>query len=188
MAVLLTFWLALTTALAQSAAPKHRAQVTVVGTISVTVSNLQRSAEFYSRVLAFQEIARNRRSATLELGGEQIELIQSTTPDPQPIPPEQAALNNVPGAHLRIITLRAANGPGIELLEYLKPRTGRDLPYHPRASDLVHRQATVFVANATAIANVDSKLQSVSAADAAQAPFIVRDDGHELLLRPKAEK
>ena len=33
--------------------------------------------------------------------------------------PEQERLNNVFGAHLRITALRAASGPGIELLEYL---------------------------------------------------------------------
>ena len=39
--------------------------------------------------------------------------------------PEQERLNNVPGAHLRISTLRAAAGPGIEFLEYLSPCDGR---------------------------------------------------------------
>src|SRR5262249_40739484 len=41
--------------------------------------------------------------------------------------PEQEGLNAVTGARLRITTLRAADGPGIELLEYLAPRTGRSL-------------------------------------------------------------
>src|SRR5512138_3774743 len=52
---------------------------------------------------------------------------------------EQERLNNVPGAHLRITTLRTPQGPGIELLEYLQPRTGRDLPFEPRVSDVIHR-------------------------------------------------
>lgn len=52
--------------------------------------------------------------------------------------PEQARLNSVPGAHLRITTLRAASGPGVELLEYLSPRDGRHLPWQPRSNDLVH--------------------------------------------------
>jgi catechol 2,3-dioxygenase-like lactoylglutathione lyase family enzyme len=42
--------------------------------------------------------------------------------------PEQEALNAVPGAHLRITALRAADGPGVELLEYLAPRRGRPYP------------------------------------------------------------
>ncbi len=36
---------------------------------------------------------------------------------------EQERLNNVFGARLRITALRAARGPGVELLEYLAPRT-----------------------------------------------------------------
>lgn len=38
---------------------------------------------------------------------------------------EQARLNNVPGAHLRITSLRAHEGIGIEFLEYFNPRNGR---------------------------------------------------------------
>ncbi|MBL0927826.1 MAG: VOC family protein [Phycisphaerales bacterium] len=41
---------------------------------------------------------------------------------------EQEHLNNVFGARLRITALRAAHGPGVELLEYLAPRTGRTPP------------------------------------------------------------
>src|SRR5262249_54493744 len=37
---------------------------------------------------------------------------------------EQEHLNNVFGARLRITAVRAAEGPGIELLEYLAPRDG----------------------------------------------------------------
>ena len=49
--------------------------------------------------------------------------------------PEQERLNNVFGAHLRITGLRAASGPGVELLEYLTPRTGRPYPADSVASD-----------------------------------------------------
>jgi catechol 2,3-dioxygenase-like lactoylglutathione lyase family enzyme len=38
---------------------------------------------------------------------------------------EQEHLNNVFGARLRITTLRAALGPGVEFLEYIAPRDGR---------------------------------------------------------------
>lgn len=54
--------------------------------------------------------------------------------------PEQERLNAVPGARLRITTLRAGGGPGIELLEYLAPRDGRPYPADARANDLVHGQ------------------------------------------------
>lgn len=48
---------------------------------------------------------------------------------------EQEHLNNVFGARLRITALRAAHGPGIELLEYLTPRTGRAAPIDTAAND-----------------------------------------------------
>jgi len=48
---------------------------------------------------------------------------------------EQEHLNGVFGAHLRITTLRAAQGPGVELLEYRAPRDGRPIPADTRATD-----------------------------------------------------
>jgi catechol 2,3-dioxygenase-like lactoylglutathione lyase family enzyme len=53
---------------------------------------------------------------------------------------EQEHLNNVFGARLRITTLRASEGPGIELLEYLSPRDGRSAPADSRANDLWNTQ------------------------------------------------
>ena len=48
---------------------------------------------------------------------------------------EQEHLNNVFGAHLAITALRAPRGPGVELLEYLAPRTGRPIPSDTQAND-----------------------------------------------------
>lgn len=62
--------------------------------------------------------------------------------------PEQEGLNNVPGAHLRITTLRAADGPAIELLEYLNPRDGRPYPPEARPNDLLYWQTTLVTASA----------------------------------------
>jgi len=56
---------------------------------------------------------------------------------------EQERLNNVFGARLRITALRAAAGPGIELLEYLAPRDGRPAPRDLRANDVAHWQTTL---------------------------------------------
>jgi catechol 2,3-dioxygenase-like lactoylglutathione lyase family enzyme len=56
---------------------------------------------------------------------------------------EQEHLNNVYGAHLRITTLHAARGLGVELLEYLAPRDGRAYPAGARPNDLFHWQTTV---------------------------------------------
>jgi catechol 2,3-dioxygenase-like lactoylglutathione lyase family enzyme len=59
---------------------------------------------------------------------------------------EQEHLNNVHGARLRITSLRAASGPGVELLEYLAPRDGRASPGDEHANDLVHWQTRMRVA------------------------------------------
>ena len=106
---------------------------------------------------------------------------------------EQAHLNGVEGAHLRITTLRPARGPGIELLEYLAPTDGRPFPADERPNDLVHWQTTLLA---------ESPERAASAATAAGAQVVsrrlaelpgsrlgisrallVRDpDGHPLLL------
>jgi catechol 2,3-dioxygenase-like lactoylglutathione lyase family enzyme len=64
--------------------------------------------------------------------------------------PEQERLNNVFGARLRITTLKAAAGPGVELLEYLSPRDGRPAPVDARANDLAHWQTGLIAVNAEA--------------------------------------
>jgi catechol 2,3-dioxygenase-like lactoylglutathione lyase family enzyme len=58
---------------------------------------------------------------------------------------EQEHLNNVFGARLRITALRALSGPGIELLEYLAPRSGRPIPSDLQANDVSHWQTTLVV-------------------------------------------
>jgi catechol 2,3-dioxygenase-like lactoylglutathione lyase family enzyme len=58
---------------------------------------------------------------------------------------EQEHLNMVFGARLRITSLRAASGPGIELLEYLVPRDGARYPIDERASDIAHWQTKLVV-------------------------------------------
>ena len=57
---------------------------------------------------------------------------------------EQERLSGVAGARVRITSLRVSAGPGIELLEYQSPQTGRPLPTDERANDLLHHQ-TVLV-------------------------------------------
>jgi catechol 2,3-dioxygenase-like lactoylglutathione lyase family enzyme len=58
---------------------------------------------------------------------------------------EQEHLNHVFGARVRITSLRAPKGPGIEFLEYLTPRDGRPFPADAQPSDLVHWETTVIV-------------------------------------------
>lgn len=56
---------------------------------------------------------------------------------------EQEHLNGVFAAHLRITSLRAEQGPGIELLEYLAPTDGRETPSDLRANDIAHWETRV---------------------------------------------
>jgi catechol 2,3-dioxygenase-like lactoylglutathione lyase family enzyme len=66
--------------------------------------------------------------------------------------PEQERLNHVFGARLRITTLRlpGSPGPAVELLEYLAPKDGRPYPVDARASDLLHWQTTIELADVAA--------------------------------------
>jgi catechol 2,3-dioxygenase-like lactoylglutathione lyase family enzyme len=104
---------------------------------------------------------------------------------------EQERLNNVFGARLRITALRARQGPGVELLEYLAPRTGRPMPVDSQANDdwywQVNTSATVVAADAAVrrwhYSYVSPGPQSVDG----DMQLIIRDpDGHALLLRDRS--
>src|SRR5260370_13843872 len=69
---------------------------------AIVVTDTERSLRFYGDILG------------LRVAGESLNW-----------GPEQERLNHVSGARLRITTLRAATGPGVELLEYLAPREDR---------------------------------------------------------------
>jgi len=110
--------------------------------------------------------------------------------------PEQERLNNVPGARLRITTLRAAEGPAIELLEYLAPRDGRPFPADTRANDLVRWHSLLLTPDAGAAAE---KLGATTRATGQpvvvsmssgvlgfRQGFVARDpDGHAVQVRAK---
>ena len=109
---------------------------------------------------------------------------------------EQEHLNNVFGAHLKITALRGAEGPGIELLEYVAPRDGRPFPADERANDVVHRQTVLVTKNADQAARQlsRSKANFVSSGLIANqnrelgfsAAFVVRDpDGHAIEIEQK---
>jgi catechol 2,3-dioxygenase-like lactoylglutathione lyase family enzyme len=102
---------------------------------------------------------------------------------------EQEHLNNVFGARLRITALRAANGPGIELLEYLAPRDGRRAPGDLRANDIAHWQTTLTTERLDPLVGLAREhritLVSPGSVDAAALPIgfragaLARDpDGH----------
>jgi len=89
--------------------------------------------------------------------------------------PEQEHLNLVFGARLRITTLRAAAGPGVELLEYLTPRDGRPIPADQRPNDVVHWETTLTARRAEAAAE---RLRAARAAFGS--PGVVRLDDDRL--------
>jgi catechol 2,3-dioxygenase-like lactoylglutathione lyase family enzyme len=106
---------------------------------------------------------------------------------------EQEHLNNVFGAHLRITGLRAASGPGIELLEYLSPRDGRPAPADLHANDLQHwqtmlharklRPATAGALGAGGVAVSPDTVEVEDATFRIHRGRLLRDpDGHGLLV------
>ena len=103
--------------------------------------------------------------------------------------PEQERLNNVFGARLRITALRGSAGPGVELLEYLAPRTGRRMPVDTLENDVwswhITMKTNVDVADA-AIRRGHYDYVSpgpVRLGDEGATGLLVRDpDGHAALL------
>src|SRR4051812_19756157 len=101
---------------------------------------------------------------------------------------EQEHLNNVFGARLRITALRAATGPGIELLEYLAPRDGKPYPSDLHANDVAFWQTHIASSSLVdAWKLVSTRAPLISSAisekqDHAKA-FLARDpDGHAIEL------
>jgi catechol 2,3-dioxygenase-like lactoylglutathione lyase family enzyme len=113
---------------------------------------------------------------------------------------EQEHLNNVFGARLRITGLRAARGPGIELLEYLAPRDGRPRPGDARANDLLHWQTDLVADGALAplaqrlfrshvafVSPGDVELPDASLGFR-RAMVVADPDGHALRIRADKER
>jgi catechol 2,3-dioxygenase-like lactoylglutathione lyase family enzyme len=93
---------------------------------AIVVADTERSLGFYRDTLGFAVAGESENFGT-----------------------EHEHLNNVFGARLRITGLRAASGPGIELLEYLAPRDGRPVPADLRANDLAHWQTRLITGDAS---------------------------------------
>jgi catechol 2,3-dioxygenase-like lactoylglutathione lyase family enzyme len=82
---------------------------------AIVVSSTERSLEFYRDHLGLRV-----EGTSLNYG------------------PEQERLSGVPAAKVRITSLRGASGPGIELLEYLQPRNGKQRPSDSHPNDLLN--------------------------------------------------
>lgn len=64
---------------------------------------------------------------------------------------EQAHLNNIQDAHLHISGNKAQEGPGVEFLEYLTPKTGRPYPSNAKADDLIHWETLMLTPDINAL-------------------------------------
>jgi len=97
---------------------------------------------------------------------------------------EQAHLNNVEGARLRITSLRATAGPGVELLEYLSPRDGRMYPADARANDLFHWQTTMATQHAEDLYKIlRERGYATVSKQVVDGRALMRDaDGHTVLM------
>jgi catechol 2,3-dioxygenase-like lactoylglutathione lyase family enzyme len=103
--------------------------------------------------------------------------------------PEQERLNNVFGARLRITALRAEHGIGVELLDYLAPRTGRPIPVDTLANDAWHWQINFTTNDLVTTAAAVRERSGTPGAAAYVSPGVVdfaapeRFGSHALLLR-----
>jgi catechol 2,3-dioxygenase-like lactoylglutathione lyase family enzyme len=137
---------------------------------AIAVSDTEASLRFYRDLLGLRVVGKSENFGT-----------------------EQEHLANVFGAHVLITSLRGAQGPGVEFLQYLTPRTGRPLPPESHANDLWYWQINLRVQDPAAferplreshyalISSRVTELQDVTLGW--QSGIIVRDpDGHAILI------
>lgn len=107
---------------------------------------------------------------------------------------EHARLSQVPGIHIKITRLDPDQGIGLELLEYLAPRSGRPIPDDIRPQDLMHGQIAMLVPDPIALAKQHlARPVSIDLGAASTEPvhrdlgMLVRDpDGHAVCLIEEA--
>ena len=100
-------------------------RVNAVDSIGITVENMDRAVDFYTRVLTFEKIA------DVEVAGREYELLEG-----------------VFGARARIVRLRLGDET-IELTEFLAPK-GRPLPADLRPNDRAFQHAAIIVSDIAA--------------------------------------
>ena len=137
---------------------------------AIVVGNTEASLKFYRDVLGFKVSGESENYG-----------------------PEQEHLNSVFGARLRITSLRASSGPGIELLEYLAPTNGRSMPEDEHANDLMHHETCLVTEDIEAASRwlhearspfISSAIVPFPKAEAGfHSALLVRDpDGHPVEL------
>ena len=107
---------------AESRGLKSQPLVEAVDSIGITVSDLDRSVEFFTKVLTFEKLSE------IEIAGEEFEHLQG-----------------VFGARVRIARLKLG-GESIELTEYLAPK-GRPIPVDMRSNDHWFQHIAIIVSD-----------------------------------------
>ncbi len=108
--------------LAAAFAPGARGEVVAVDAVGLTVSDMDRSLDFFTRVLPFETVS------DVEVAGESWEHLQGLF-----------------GVRMRIVRLRLG-AESIELTEYLAPR-GRPIPPDARSNDLAFQHVAIVVSD-----------------------------------------
>jgi len=98
------------------------AQVIAVGPIQMTVADMDRSVDFYSRVLTFE------KTSDTEIAGENVE-----------------HLFGVFGARVRVVRMKLED-ESIELVQFIAPR-GRAIPADSRSNDLWFQHIAIIVSD-----------------------------------------
>jgi catechol 2,3-dioxygenase-like lactoylglutathione lyase family enzyme len=97
---------------------------------------------------------------------------------------EQERLSGVPGARVRITSLRGTDGPGVEFLQYLVPASGRANPADARPQDLWHVETRLLSTDLGAILDGLRSVGVEGSVDASGGVFLRDPDGHALRILP----
>jgi catechol 2,3-dioxygenase-like lactoylglutathione lyase family enzyme len=117
-----TLGLLFVVAIPHPVAQQHRALVEGLETIGITVSDMDRAVDFYSKVLTFEKIS------DTEVDGESYE-----------------HLEGVFGLRMRVVRLKLGD-ESIQLTEYLAPR-GRPIPVDSRSNDRWFQHIAIIVSD-----------------------------------------
>lgn len=103
-------------------APEERVRAVAVDAVGLTVSDMDRSLEFFTQVLPFEKVS------DIEVAGESWERLQGLF-----------------GVRMRIVRLRLGNEL-VELTEYLAPK-GRPIPVDARSNDRTFQHVAIVVSD-----------------------------------------
>src|SRR6266516_4199075 len=109
-------------ALPRVSAAGEKIHIRAIGPIAITVEDMDRSVDFYARVLTFEKIS------DTEVAGDEVE-----------------HLFGVFGSRVRIVTLKLGS-ESIELLQFLAPK-GRPIPVDSRSNDVWFQHIAIIVSD-----------------------------------------